>query len=253
MHADNARNREAEKRAFEVEQGRLVAEHLNRTQGTDYVARAASTEPADVTLASTSGRVPVRDAQVVSIPLDFRNRDDKQTVSGIRTRLSLLMRARGIQEIYVGLILSGEAEMHGMTQPRIEQLTDLIVQNRRTVDVTLKYDEIYDAVPELAELVHIIVIGRPGLVCGVEVDIPAGGPVPPDGRWIREGIQHKLTRYGGEEAVRDLTLIIGVAGFVDHEQVAAFQDAFRAANLPFAEIYINTPFHGTTCLKAASH
>jgi len=50
---------------------------------------------------------------------------------------------------------------------------------------------------------------------------------------------------GGEEVVRGITLIIGAAGFVDDEQVAAFQRAFCEAELPFAEIYINTPFHGT--------
>ena len=45
--------------------------------------------------------------------------------------------------------------------------------------------------------------------------------------------------------VRRITLIIGVAGFVDDDQVAAFQQAFRGAELPFAKIYINTPFHRT--------
>jgi hypothetical protein len=138
-----------------------------------------------------------------------------------------------------------------MTRQQIEQLADLILQKRGEQDVTLRYDEIYESVPELAELVHTVLIARPGLFGGIQIDIPAGGPVPPDGRWIEEGIRHKLARYGGEEAVRGLTLIIGVKGFVDDEQVAAFQCAFRDANLPFAEIYINTPFNGTTCLKAA--
>ena len=64
-----------------------------------------------------------------------------------------------------------------------------------------------------------------------------------------EGIQKKVAKYGGEEAVRDLMLIIGVAGFVDDEQVNAFHQAFAEAQLPFAEIWINTPFHGTICLK----
>jgi hypothetical protein len=249
--AGNIGDREAQKRAWEVEQGRLVAEYLNGAQGTDYEARAADAEPADVILVSPSGRFPPRNAQVVSIPLDFRSRDDKQTVNRIRTRLAELMRARGVQEIYVGLSLSGEAEMHGMTRPQIEQLADFIVRMRGEQDVTLGYDEIYEHSPELADLVHRILIARPGLFRGMQVDIPAGSAVPLDGRWIEEGIQHKLERYGGEEAVRGLTLIIGVAGFVDDEQVAAFQRAFCEADLPFAEIYINTPFHGTTCLKAA--
>ena len=250
--AGNIRDREAQKMAWEVEQGRLVAEYLNGAQGTDYEARATDAEPADVIIVSPTGRFPVRDAQVVSIPLEFCSRDDKQTVARVKARLELLMKARGIEEIYVGLTLSGEAEMRGMTRPRIEQLADLVVQKRGDQDVTLRYDEIYEALPELAELVHAIVISRPGLFRGIQVDIPAGGAVPPDGRWIREGIQHKLARYGGYEAVQNLVLIIGVAAFVDDEQVAAFQAAFCEANLPFAEIYINTPFHGTICLKEAS-
>ncbi len=243
-------DREAQKKDREVEQGRLVAEYLKRTQGTDYEARPADAEPADVSLVSPTGRFPLHNAQVVSIPLDFRHRDDKHTVTKIQTSLALLMRERGINEIYVALILSGEVEMHGMTRPQIEQLADLIVQKRGEQDVTLRYDEIYEGFPDLADLVHTIVIARPGLFRGLQIDVPAGGAVPPDGRWIVEGIRHKLRRYGGEEAVRGLTLIIGVAGFVDDEQVAAFQHAFCEADLPFAEIYINTPFHGTTRLKA---
>lgn len=244
-------DREAQKKEREVAQGRLVAEYLNKTQGADYEARAADAEPADVILTSPSGRFPDRDAQVVSIPLDFRSRDDKQTVARIHTNLTHLMEERGIEDIYVGLSLSGEAEMHGMTRSQIEQLADLTLQKRGERDVTIRYEEIYERVPELAELVHTVIIARHDLFRGIQIDIPAGGAVPPDGRWIAEGIEHKLKRYGGEEAVRSLTLIIGAAAFVDDEQVAAFQHASREADLPFAEIYINTPFHGTTCLKAA--
>jgi hypothetical protein len=101
-----------------------------------------------------------------------------------------------------------------------------------------------------SDFFHNVVISERGLVPNTRVEIPAGGALPPDGRWIEDGIRHKLRRYGGEGAVRGIALIIGVAGFVDDEQVAAFQRAFCEADLPFAEIYINTPFHGTICLKA---
>jgi len=244
-------DREAQKTAWEVEQGTLVAGYLNGTQGTDYEARAADAEPSDVVLISPTVRFPARNAQVVSIPLDFRHRDDKQTVIRVQERLAQFLKERGIDEIYVGLSLGGEGEMHGMARPQVEQLADLIVQKRGDQDVTLQYHDTYEHFPELAELVHTIFISRPDVFCGMQIDIPAGGAIPPDGRWIEEGIRHKLARYGGEEAVRNLTLIIGVAGFVDDEQVVAFQRAFCEANLPFAEIYINTPFDGTVCLKAA--
>jgi hypothetical protein len=102
----------------------------------------------------------------------------------------------------------------------------------------------------LAELLHSVLVSYdPEIIKDVSVDIPAGGAVPLDGRWIEAGIQKKVAKYGGDGAVRDLALIIGVAGFVDDEQVNAFQRAFVEAQLPFAEIWINTPFHGTICLK----
>jgi hypothetical protein len=123
----------------------------------------------------------------------------------------------------VRLSLSGAVEMHGMTRPQVVQLAELVAQNWGQQDVTLRYNDIYERSPELAELVHTIFISRPGVFRGMQIDIPAGGAVPLDGRWIEEGIRHKLQRYGGEQAVRGLTLIIGVRGFVDDEQVAAFK------------------------------
>jgi hypothetical protein len=244
-------DRENQRAAREVEEGRLVAHYLNERQGTDYEARAGDREPADVVLVSPSGRHPPREAQVVTIPLDFRHRDDNQNVQRAQARLTEMLGQQGVNQVYVGLTLSGEAEMHGMPLPRIEQLARLIAGEVGERDATLRYNDIYERSAELAELVHNIVISRPGLVPNTQVDIPLGGALPPDGRWIEEGIRHKLQRYGGEEAVRGITLIIGVAGFVDDDQVTAFQRAFCEADLPFAEIYINTPFDGTICLKAA--
>jgi len=244
-------DRENQRAAREIEEGRLVAQYLNERQGTDYESRAGDREPADVVLVSPTGQHPPREAQVVTIPLDFRNRDDNQNVARVQTRLTEVLVQQGINRVYVGLTLSGEAEMHGMPLRQIEQLAGLIAREVGECDVTLRYNDIYERSLELAELVHNIVISRRGLVLNTQVDIPAGGAVPLDGRWIEEGIRHKLERYGGEEAVRGITLIIGVAGFVDDNQVAAFQQAFCEADLPFAEIYINTPFHGTICLKAA--
>jgi hypothetical protein len=243
-------DRENQRVAREVEEGSLVARYLNERQGTDYEARAGDHEPADVVLVSPTGRHLPREAQVVTIPLDFRHRDDNQNVQRAQARLTEMLGQRGVNQVYVGLTLSGEAEMHGIPLPRLEQLARLIAAEVGERDAILRYNDIYDRSPELAELVHNIVISPPGLVHNTQVDIPQGGALPPDGRWIEEGIRHKLRRYGGDEAVRGIALIIGVAGFVDDEQVDAFQLAFCEADLPFAEIYINTPFHGTICLKA---
>ena len=155
-----------------------------------------------------------------------------------------------MRHMLVGLILSGEAEMHGMKRGAVEQLAHIIVSEGADKNVTLRYDSIYERSPELAKLVHDIFVSRhPDVIEEVSVDIPAGGAFPVDGQWIQQGIQKKLEKYGGEKAVKNLMLIIGVAGFVNDEQVKAFQKAFAEASLPFAEIWINTPFHGTFCLK----
>jgi hypothetical protein len=37
---------------------------------------------------------------------------------------------------------------------------------------------------------------------GLEIDMPAGPALPPDGRWISEGIVKKAAEYGEEKAVR---------------------------------------------------
>ena len=60
----------------------------------------------------------------------------------------------------------------------------------------------------------------------------------------------KVEKYGGAEAVKGLVLVIGVAGFVDEDQVAAFLGENPTDALPFLQIWIVTPFHGVICLKS---
>lgn len=243
--------RRQEDEAWELQQGALVAAHINASTGADYEALRSDHEPADVVLVSQSGRFPRRDAQVVSIPLDFRARDDKHTVRNIIAHLNNLLQNRGMDDALIGVIPSGRAQMAGVKRDLLEQLAELIVQRGKRVNVDLEYEEIYQHSPELADYIHRVIISHhPEIYQEVEVEIPAGSAVPVDGRWIEEGIRKKVQRYGGVAAVRDLMLIIGVRGFVDDRQVEAFQRSFAEACLPFAEIWINTPFHGTICLKA---
>lgn len=243
-------NRAAEKKAWEIAQGQLVAAEINSAEKSDYVVQEGDREPADVVLISPSRRYQARSAQVVSIPLDFRHRDDKQTVNQVQTRVARSLNSAGMHDVLVGIILSGQAEMHGVTPELLDSLTNLIIERGRRENVSLRYQDIYDYSEALAERVHdVFVSHHPELIFNAQVDIPAGSSVPRDGRWIEEGIAKKLGKYGGEAAVRDLTLIIGVAGFVDAPQVQAFKDAFTESQLPFEGIWINTPFEGTICLK----
>jgi hypothetical protein len=243
-------SREEEKKQWELRQGAIVARAINEAEGADYEATFAMREPADVELKSAGGRFPTRGAQVVSIPLDFRSRDDKHTVRRLETLLEEALIERGMRHVLVGVIPSGAVEMHGASRLMVGRLADFIEREGRDRDAFYGYNEIYGHDHELGEMFHNINISHhPDLIDGVEIEIPRGGAVPLDGRWIEEGIRKKLLKYGGEAAVNDLALIIGVAGFVDDRQIAAFRRAFSESELPFAEIWINTQYHGTSCLK----
>lgn len=245
-------NYEAAKKNWELAHCQLAATEMNRQQGTDYEPQPPDAEPADVSLKSKSGKYPTLPVQVVSIPLDFRHRDDKHSVEKIKKTLNELLTAGGLVHCLVGIILSGEAEIHGIKNSMIDVLADFILREARTGDRELKYEEICGQSEELSALVHNIFISHHEEIPGIEIDIPAGSALPPDGRWIAEGIFKKAERYGGMDAVKGLTLVMGAAGFVDDEQIHAFQAAHRPDTLPFSQIWIVTPFHGVACLKPPS-
>jgi hypothetical protein len=242
-------NHEEEKKKWELRQCGRVSTEMNKQRGTDYDAFPSNAEPADVILKSKSGAHPSLPVQVVSIPVDVRHRDDKHGVEKIRESLKRSLEENGFNHCMVGLILSGEAEMHGIKHEDLEILTEIVLKEAATGNRTLRYDEILERSPELSELVHDIIISHHEELQSADVDIPAGGALPPDGRWINEGILKKVEKYGGADAVKGLLLVIGVAGFVDDEQVQAFQAANPAETLPFSQIWIVTPFHGVVCLK----
>lgn len=243
-------NNENEKKKWELNQCQIVSAEMNKLHGTDYEASPSNAEPADIVLKSKSDTYPALAVQVVSIPLDFRHRDDKHSAGKIKETLTHSLEAHGFNHCSVGLILSGEAEMHGIKHAALELLTEIILKEAATGNKTLRYEDILDRSPDLSELVHDIIISHHEEIRKPDIDIPAGGALPPDGRWIREGILKKLEKYGGAEAVKKLVLVIGVAGFVDDEQVEAFQADNPAETLPFSQIWIVTPFHGVVCLKA---
>src|SRR5262245_27510404 len=118
----------SEKKIWEVQQGELVAAFLNQSDGSDYRAEAATAEPADVVLTSKSKneKFPPLSAQIVSIPLDFRSRDDKGTVRNVSTALTKALIAQGFNSTLVGLVLSGKAEMHGIEAELLKMLADII-------------------------------------------------------------------------------------------------------------------------------
>jgi hypothetical protein len=241
---------EEEKKNWELGQGHLVAMEINKVEGSDYEAHPSDQEPADLILRSKSKARPDLPVQVVSIPVDFRHRDDKHTVEKVRAALFGKLVAAGVKHCLVGIILSGDAEMHGIKAATMDALGELILHAASAGrNQALDYGDIYERSPEIAEQVHTVLISYHECVPSVEIDVPAGSALPPDGRWISEGILKKAAKYGGERAVRDLALLIGVKGFVDDEQIQAFQAAHPAETLPFAQVWIVTPFHGVIRLK----
>ncbi len=205
------------KKNWELEQCRRVAEAINDAEGTDYEAQPSDAEPADTVLASKSKKFSQRPAQVVSIPLDFRSRDDKGTVEKLKGTLAELLRGKGMEHLLIGVIPSGDAEMYGVKQSLVEQLAEIVAKEACDRDLVLGYDEIYERSPELAEAIHNLFVS------------------------------HHDVRNA--KAVESLMLVIGVAGFVDDQQIEAFQRANPPDTLPFAEVWIVTPFHGVVCLK----
>ncbi|QHS52889.1 hypothetical protein [Edaphobacter sp. 12200R-103] len=156
----------------------------------------------------------------------------------------------GARHLLVGVIPSDKAVMRGVPTPIVRALAEIIAREQLKGDLVLRYEELEKQNPDVADLIHIVNISHhPEIIPDIEIEIPTGGAVPTDGQWIIEGIVKKLNKYGGENAVKDLALIIGVAGFVDDRQIASFEQSFLEAQLPFAEIWINTQFHGTYCLK----
>jgi len=242
-------DREDEKKKWELAQCKLVVLEINRKRGTDYEAEPSKEEPADVALVSRSKKYPALAVQVVSIPLDFRHRDDKHSVEKIKGTLRGLLKERKIKGVLVGVIQSGTAEMHGIKPALLEVLAEIISKDARESNLEMGYAEIYERSNELAELVHHIFVSHHDVIAESEVDIPAGSAVPADGQWIEEGILKKVAKYGTGEAVKDLMLVIGVAGFVDDQQIEAFQANNPPDTLPFSEVWIVTPFHGVVCLK----
>lgn len=258
-----------EKKQWEIGQGELVAERLNEIEGCDYTVIPAEQEPADIVLKSSTGRFIERQAQVVSIPVvgdrsDRRDRKSKRTplalpylryrndndnLSRVEARLAKKLLEFGIRNLRVDVILSPEAEVYGIKAETLTLLAEIVVCEQMKGDFELRYFEINNRNSNLADCIHNLRISHhPELGSGVRVVIPKGSPVPTDEKWIIEGIRKKLNKYGGEAAVKDLTLIIGAAGFVDSRQVAAFEKGYSKSELPFAEIWINT-LDGTYCLK----
>jgi hypothetical protein len=168
----------------------------------------------------------------------------------IKQNMERALGERGIRGIFVGLLPDARAVAHGVRSEVIAQIADLISERDSCPSFRVPYDELVNLLPEVAEHFHQLFVSPLPDREWTVVEVPGpGGALPQDGRWIEEGIDLKLKKYGGRKYVETLMLVIDACGFVTEEQIVAFQKAHPPETLPFAEIWITGSPAGTVCLK----
>lgn len=244
--------KEAEKKQRELIEGRDAAAYLNQELGADYEAIPSDREPADILFVSTSKQLPERLVQVVTIPHDYQIRADNQNLARFARDLTTALRTRHAANLTVGFTLLGPATERGIPRAQVETLANYLTahqpeppQDTRATD----FMELLAIDPELSGYLSSVVLFRDKDNPEVTVLTPGvAAQLPDDGSWIEDGLELKLKRYGGPEAVKELTLVIGVEALVDAQQVEAFREAHKEDGLPFKEILINSA-EGTMRLK----
>lgn len=236
--------KEAEKKQRELEEGREAAACLNQELGADYEAIPSDREPADVLFVSTSKEFPERMVQVVTIPHDYQIRADNQNLARFVRDLSTALKTREVSNLTVGFTPLGSATARGIPRAQVETLADYLAvhkpeppQDTRSLD----FMELLAVDPELSAYLSNVVLfrdeGNPDvtvLTTGVTTELPD------DGSWIEDGLELKLKKYGCPEAVKELTLVIGVEALVGAQQVEAVRKAHKDDELPFKKILINS-------------
>jgi hypothetical protein len=226
-----------------------VATELNAAEGADYQAVILGEQDnvADTLLVSESGRWPRRTVQVTTIPSDIQHRE----VSGNRERIekqlreAILARENGC---VVTVHLSDKGDQFGLRPQQIQRLAELIGDSAGQPSAEWSGEELWELDEELSESVshlsvhHLLGYGT------VDVLIPFSHHTRVDGAWIEEAIDKKVKRYG-RQTVRNITLVIGALGLVTASQVTSFRESHAPAELPFAEIWLVSPFDGVFCLK----
>jgi hypothetical protein len=247
------KKQEAEKKKWETAQCQAVANQINMERGADYEARCSGIEFPDGILKSASGRYPDLPVEVVSVPIDPMERDEKDSDRKIMQTLTQSLSSKGVEHYRVDLGLTAEARAHGANKAVVEQLADLLVEvtsnevistNRRVT-----FREICKFSAQLAKYFNDVFLFHQRSIRGVQVDLAEGRRLPSDGRWIEEGIRRKEEKYGRQN-IENVMLVIDFAAFVDQEQISSFRAANPAASLPFSELWIVTYYdHGVFRLK----
>jgi hypothetical protein len=226
---------------------------LNSEEGTDYEVFPSNEEPADVRFVSPSGQFPDRMVQVVTIPHDYEVRADNRNVERLKRDLEQALEDRNVQYLTVGLTLLGETPKRGVPKEQVDNLADLIsaAHEEDSPEPIRQFGwaHLLARDPALTGYVATVVLFEDETNQRATVDTPGvATQLPDDGSWIEDGMQLKLKKYGGKEAVKDLTLVIGVEALVDRQQVDAYLQTHTTEEIPFHEVWINS-VEGTIRLK----
>jgi hypothetical protein len=160
-----------------------------------------------------------------------------------------MLEALGLRQVWVNLVLNERGVRYGLDREMVERLVNLIVEMRTTRTDELADDVLYERDPALADRVYRVAATHVPTISRVRVGIAMATYLPPDDRWIVEGIEKKLERYGGSEQVKDVTLVIGDFGVVDREQIDVFRYKNPPERLPFRAIWLVSELEGVHRLK----
>jgi len=106
----------------------LVAEQINREQGTDYHAYLCPDDPPDVRLVSGTGKHRTREAEVISTPQDFTVRPNDNTRKFER-QLRLALSASHVSGCHVVVDWHQDAIRFGTDRKIIVALAGIIAAN----------------------------------------------------------------------------------------------------------------------------
>jgi len=217
----------------------LVAEQINREEGTDYRADLCRDDPPDVLLVSESGKHRTREAEVVSTPQDFTIRYDNKNTQKFERQLRAALSVLQVSGFDVLVGWRQHAVRFGMDLTVISELAKIIAATAPSDGHRhLRGVEIYKYSPEVARQVDYFRVRRCSSAM-LAVHSSCLFWAPKDGSWVEEAVAKKAQTYDAALCARFLLVIDGLC-HLDGEQMTAYRAAAPADRISFAEVWAVT-------------
>ncbi len=217
----------------------LVAEQINREEGTDYRADLCGDDPPDVLLVSGSGKHRTREAEVVSTPQDFTIRYDNKNTRRFERQLRAALTVLRVSGLDVLVGWRQDAVRFGLDLTVISELAKIIaVTAPPDGHRHLRGVEIYTYSPEVARQVDYFRVRRCSSAT-LAVHSSCLFWAPMDGRWVQEAVAKKAQTYPAALCSRFLLVIDGLC-HLDGEQMTAYRAAVPADSILFPEVWAVT-------------